>query len=257
MREGVMSMTSIKVLALREKRAEADKRNAEDAWRRAWWNTTMELGGTAYEDRATACALVVETTGQSKSWVNSRSRTGEAFLKVGLNVYVHQLPPRMAVELVSKKVELTDEVVQNLKDAETNGMSLREFSASISGKAWADTPAGASKETIEEIVAKQPELVGQLVARHDKASRAHDSEVLSRHERDGVSSPIRPEDWSSHVLTRLTLAVKELRRECSKPGDLTENTRATIEWALAELTAIKEGREFVGEIEAWLESSTT
>jgi hypothetical protein len=82
-----------------------------------------------------------------------------------------------------------------------------------------------------------------------------ESAYLRKHNRGNIAVP--PSDWSSKsVLTRLTLAVKQLRSECNNPGDLTENARATIEWALAELTAIKEGRDFVGEIEAWLESST-
>jgi hypothetical protein len=247
---------NIRELAEREHRAEANRKTAEEHWRRTWWATTMALGKTHTKpSRAEAVGIVEQATGQSRGWIQSRAKTGEAFGTFTLRA-VSALPPRMAVELARCKVEITAEVIKNLLKAEANGMSLREFSRQLTGKAWADTPAGISQDALREVIASQPELVGQLVAQHHDASQAHDAMVLSRHERG--EGYVKPADWDSsqHVLTRLTMAVKQLRHECEAPGDLTENARATIDWALAELNAIKEGRDFVGEIEAWLEGST-
>lgn len=247
---------NIRELAEREHRAEANKKDAEDHWRRTWWATTMALGKTDNKaSRSEAVGIVEKATGQSRGWIQGRAKTGEAFMGFTLRS-VGKLPPRMAVELARNKVEITAEVIRDLLQAEADGMSLREFSSKLTGKAWADTPAGASEETIEQIVAAHPDVVGRLVAQHEDASQAHDAAVLSRHQRG--EGYVRPADWSSsaHVLTRLTLAVKELRKECDKAGDLTENTKATIAWAQAELSAITNGRDFVGEVETWLEANT-
>lgn len=246
----------IAMLARREKRAETNRRTAERSWRLAWWHTTMALGNIDdKEELSKAVSVMTKVTGQSTGWVRSRANTGKALREAG-HLVVTDLPPRMSIELVSRKVELTNKVIEGLKKAEESGMSLREYSASLTGKAWSDTAEGASEEKIKQIIASQPELVGRMVAQHEDASQAHDSEVLSHHQRG--EGYVRPADWSSpqHVLTRFTLAVKELRKECDKAGDLSENARSTIDWALAELSAIKEGRDFVGEIESWLEGNT-
>ena len=247
----------IKKLAEREHLAEANKKDAEESWRRAWWQTTMALGAiTDKRSQRNAVGVVAEVLGaKSRGWTNSRARTGEAFSELTLGA-VSLLPPRMSVELVRNKVEITPAVVRDLLQAEEDGVSLREFSAKLTGKSWADTPEGASEEAIRTMIASRPELIGQLVAENTDASQAHDTAVLSQHERG--EGYVKPADWNSpqHVLTRLTLAVKQLRKECENPGDLTETARATIDWALAELSAIKDGRDFVGEVEAWLKEST-
>ena len=248
---------NIRELAEQEHRAEANRKTAEEKWRKAWWATTLALGSILGKlEQRTAVTVVEETTGQSRGWIQSRARTGEAFQSMSTS-FVSQLPPRMAIELVRNKVELTNQVVTDMLQAEKDGVSLREFSSKITGKAWADTPEGASEDAIKKMIASRPELVGRLVAENQEASQAHDSEVLSHCDRG--PGYIQPADWSSpkNVLTRLTLAVKQLRKECETPGDLTEDARGTIDWALAELSAIKEGRDFVGEIEAWLEGSTS
>lgn len=248
---------NIRELADREHFAEANRKNAEERWRRAWWATTLALGAiTTKAERAEAVTTVEEVTEQSRGWIQSRARTGEAFQSMP-KARVSQLPPRMSIELVRNKVPITAVVVKDMLQAEKDGVSLREFSSRITGKSWADTPEGASEDAIKKMIASRPELVGRLVAENEEASQAHDSEVLSHGEH--VDGFVKPADWNSpkHVLTRLTLAVKQLRKECDGPGDLSENARATIDWALAELSAIKEGRDFVGEIEAWLESSTS
>jgi len=251
----------IKKLAEREKIAEANRKTADAEWRQAWWETTWALGGISDTlKRKAAVNMVAKVMGsKSSSYASSRARAGGILREAGIpKRKASKMPPRMTLEVVRVKgQEITEELVDQVIQAEADGTTLRKFAEGLTGKAWADTPAGASPETSEQIVRSQPRLVGQLVAQHEEASRAHDSEVLSHHDRTGREH-VPPEDWSSskHSLTRLTLAVKELRRECDKPGDLTENARATIEWALAELTAIKEGRDFVGEVESWLEGNT-
>ena len=155
-------MTDIRELAKRERRAETSRKTAEGKWRQAWWQTTLTLGSLDRKARFEACSVVVKATGQSREWVLERARLGAAFYEAGYHE-ITGLPPRMAVEMIRNKVEVNDQTIATLKQAEESGMSLREYSASLSGKSWSDTPAGASKETIQEIVAKHPKLVAQII----------------------------------------------------------------------------------------------
>lgn len=253
-------MTDIRALAEAEKQAEANRKNADAAYRKAWWSTSYALGGISDTlKRRAAVNLVSQITGTNSGYVTSRAKAATMLRNAGITkAKASKLPPRMTLEVTRiKDIVVTQQLVNRVLRAEAGGMSLREFSRELTGKSWADTPEGASMETVQQIIASQPQLVGQLVAQHEAASRAHDGEVLRKHEREG-HLVTRPADWDSaeHVLTQLTLAIKALRRECDKPGDLTENARATIRWAQAELTAIEEGRDFVGEVESWLEGNT-
>src|SRR3954471_8779281 len=106
-------LVNIRELAEREHRAEANRKTAEEHWRRTWWATTMALGATHTKpSRAEAVGIVVEATDQSRGWVQSRGHTGEAFKAFSLRS-VSGLPPRMAVELVRQKIEITPEVVKD------------------------------------------------------------------------------------------------------------------------------------------------
>lgn len=258
-------MTTIRQLAQREKRAEVDRKTAEEAWRTAWWATTYALG--EYTDKtalAEACTVVSKATGRSPGYIRSRAKTGAAFLAAG-----HRndtLPPRMAIELVSHKVGLTDEVIEGLVAAERDGKSLREYSASLTGRGWSDTAAGASADKIEQIFAAQPEAVAEMVAKspelYEAARDIHFREEMESRRRNpgrwdqGAEQLLSREQLPGSVqhttLTTLVLAVKRIR-SLTEDRPLSDKAKANLRWAVAELTAIVEGEEFVGDLESWLE----
>src|SRR5262245_29259241 len=107
-----------------------------------------------------------------------RTRTGRAFAELGFGGRL-TIQPRMAVAVVEAGVEVTDRVLAEIQRAERDGMSLREFTAALTGRAWADTPEGASEATVEAIVTAQPEAAGRAVARNATALRATDNERVA------------------------------------------------------------------------------
>jgi len=172
-------MTSIEVLAQREANAESARGRADTAWREAWWATTLALGqitGRAAVGRAQR--LVADATGNTLRWSQHRTRTGRAFAELGFGGRL-TIQPRMAVAVVEAGVEVTDRVLAEIQRAERDGMSLREFTAALTGRAWADTPEGASEATVEAIVTAQPEAAGRAVARNATALRATDNERVA------------------------------------------------------------------------------
>lgn len=257
----------IRKLAEREHRAEATRKTAEDAWRRTWWATTMALGATTTKpDRAEAVRTVEQITGRSRGYIQSRAKTGEAFQGLTLGA-VGLLPPRMSMELAQAKVEITPAVVRDLLQADEDGVSLREFSAKLTGKAWADTAAGASEERIAEILSSQPEKVAEIVAADSELYKAvrdiHFKNTVDRHQREGTSPwdrgefdqmmvEHRPGMPQHNSLEDLVMATKRIRR-MTEHSPLSDKARTNIRWVIAELTAISEGEGFVGELESWLE----
>ena len=176
-------MSNVERLARREKAAEVAKGKADAAWREAWWATTMALGEvTGRQAIGDAQRLVREVTGQSDGYVKDRTRVGRALGRLETT----GAPPRMAMEVVRSGVDVTQDVIEEMIQAERDGVSLREFTEQITGNAWADTPEGASEATIERIVHAQPVAVARAVVQHPPARRAAERESATRHlpERD-------------------------------------------------------------------------
>ena len=190
----------IAVLAQREARAEASKGKADAAWRSAWWATTLALGQiTGKRAVGEAQAIIRETTGQKQDWVWKRTRTGRAFAGLGAS---ETLPPRMAVEIVQAGIEVTESLAQQMIQAERDSVSLRDFTAGLTGKAWADTPEGASEATIEQIVKAQPERVGRAVAREPVAREAVHQETRRRYAQQAQEAGLRePEPMKGALMS--------------------------------------------------------
>jgi hypothetical protein len=254
-----MALVAIEVLAQREKSAEASKRTAEEGYQEAWWNTTMALGQISDQrKRLDACDLVASTTGHSVKWTRDRAKTGRRFHEAGFRI-VKDLPPRMALELATSKHEVSEETVASLRKAGKTGMSLREYSKSLTGKAWSDTPAGASAETIQAILSSHPEVVAQMVNDDPVMLRAvqeiHWDKVDK--EQHGEDKPVLEDrSWKRTPIADLVAVTQRLRREL-EGEELSDKARANIRWVVAELTAISEGDEFVGELESWLAEATS
>lgn len=167
-------MTSITHLVEREAQAEQARGKADAKWRAAWWDTTTALGTitdrTALRNAVDIASVVLNL---SRGYVQKRVKTGRVFR----NWDLRDLPPRMAMEAAANQGSRdVGSLVASIKQAETDGISLREFRERLTGKAWADTPAGASKETIEQIVRANPAVAAQAVLGNSTAERAfHDA----------------------------------------------------------------------------------
>lgn len=170
-------MTIIRTLAQREAQAEAQKGKADEAWRKAWWGTTLALGdipADATEEVREARLLVQEITGQSDSNIRRRTKTGRAFKHLEATLQVNLLPPSLALETANTGVEITEEIAESLAQAERDGITYRAFLATLPGGrgAYHDTPAGMSAATIQQIVETQPDVVAEIIAASREATRA-------------------------------------------------------------------------------------
>jgi|SRR5215831_6697609 len=253
-----MNVSDIKALATLEQRLANERDKVDVKYRTAWWRTSIALSKVrAGEDRAVAIRVVMTVTHQSNSWIHERAKLAKYIAPDIPRTTVYKLPPKLTAEVVRAQLPIDKAMVKRLLKADQEGTNLRDFARELTGKSWPDTPAGASRETITKMVQAQPELVGEVVASHPKASQAHDREVLASHNRGQAATPTR-HDPNEGVLLELTKAVMRLRHVYDGGnGELSDNAKRTIDWAVTELTAIQEGRAFVGDVEAWLESSTT
>lgn len=211
-----MGKTNIAVLAEREARAEAAKGKADLAWRKAWWATTVALGQIEGKGNiGDAQKIVRETTGQSVRWVSKRTVAGRRFMVLKDH---ETLPPRMAIEVSVAGVEITETVVEQLIEAEKNGMSLREFTASLTGKSWADTPEGASEETIEKIVAAQPEVVARATGRQMASNHEFAKGVTEAMGTAAKSMPTPQRDELTSTVVGATLGITGKDRADTEKG---------------------------------------
>lgn len=132
-------MNAIEQAARREQAAERNRVEAETVWRQAWWSTTLALGTPAESDRqavTTALDTAQRILGQSRSWLSSRRKLGR--LLTGLPAgQVHALPPRLAIAFSDAHGDPLN-AIQVLRDAETRGLSLRDFAQELGTqpKSW-------------------------------------------------------------------------------------------------------------------------
>jgi hypothetical protein len=117
--------------AEREHAAEQNRDKAAEAWRRAWWKTTLELGqipsGDAGPLRETAGIL-----GQTYGQMRSRRMCGRA-VQAGLQS-IYSVPPEFAMEYTTRgsdRRQINSDAAEWLIAAERGGMSRREFAAEI------------------------------------------------------------------------------------------------------------------------------
>jgi len=168
-------VTSIEQLAQREAQAEQRKGKADKEWRAAWWATTLALGAIPRGDRktlATAQEAVHTYTSQNLQYISKRANAGRALISLERD-QLRLIPPRMAMAVVEAKLPVDAAMLARMVAADANPeIGLRDFVATETGKAWADTPEGMSRETITKIVAAQPELVADAVLRNERASNA-------------------------------------------------------------------------------------
>jgi hypothetical protein len=80
-----------------ERQAEQTRKQAEDRWRAAWWDTTLALA-EAQQKREVSAALdeAQRILGQNRGYLEERRATGRAFSMLE-HAEIQMLPPRMAI----------------------------------------------------------------------------------------------------------------------------------------------------------------
>lgn len=164
-----MNITNLKRAARAERAAEQARAASEQEWRHAWWATTSGLGEMP---GAEAVAVVADTLGQSKTWINKRRNCGRFFSVVAESERI-ELPPTLALYAVLEGGNDLDPalVVELLLQAEHEGASTREFYAMLTGQSKSTT------STPPKDLTKQQRI---NIAREELRQRPH--EVLEDEE---------------------------------------------------------------------------
>jgi hypothetical protein len=159
-----MTMT-IEQAARSEQAAERNRSQAEAVWRRAWWQTTLALGVPDSAGEVTIALDIAERIlGQSRSWLASRRRTGRAFSTLPRG-QVDALPPRLAIAYTEAHGN-PDKAVAVLRDAESRGLSLRDFAAAMGTqpKSWLREGEQAARPiTAEQLTGRPPSEQAVLI----------------------------------------------------------------------------------------------
>jgi hypothetical protein len=235
--------------------ADRTAEDAESARRQAWWETTWAIAALSDNprdvERLSARELYVRRTGHNPSAFSNRFRTGRAFPS-----FDGPLPRgRLAIEAVIHGADM-----KALLAAERDGLSLREFSVSLTGKEWADRPDGvaAAVERLgvaaiaEHLVtvapstlaeaSVRPEVLAERARIRERNMRARtENRRNRRRERINADSsgalPVpKPIVASSAAAAAVRYAVKTLS-EVRASGDTSEELRDEIDAAIDFFTA--------------------
>lgn len=174
-------MPDLEQLARAEHAAEVARSKHDTRWRSAWWDLTLALGQLPKAGSGERAKVVAEIVGQAHSSILNRRQLGIRVFMLEIE-NVHTLPPRMLLAIPAS--QFSSETVDLARQAARRGDSLREFSAALTGKAWADDPVGMSEQTIEKIAEAQPEIVAKTVARVNPVATRQAVEAEEDEQRD-------------------------------------------------------------------------
>ena len=150
-------ITQVTDLAKKEAAAETARGKADANWRAAWWKTTLALGSIPQSDKKAigeAQAIVRDIVGGGVPWTSKRTRAGRCFVSLKANETVLTLMPRMAVEAVESGAEINAAMVKTILKAEADGVSIREFRESLTGKPWTNIAENLTESQQVEIAEK-------------------------------------------------------------------------------------------------------
>lgn len=179
-----MSTSVVDVIkaAQREATAAVGRTKADAAWLTAWWVLTEDLADLDQEFATDAVAKVADILGQSPNTVRNRRNLGQRMAALGIQDQT--LPPRMMLAIPVAMFDAA--TVAKARKANLDGMSLREFSASLTGKEWSDTAAGTSPEKLAATLGSVPKEVlaaalGQVDSKtlHHVKEKAIDAQVAN------------------------------------------------------------------------------
>lgn len=165
------SMTNLRRAAQAERAAERSAEEAQATYRQTWWNASWLLGVCPQDEWTTARAEYMDLTGQVVSHVNSRRRVGHRFSEETLASF---LPAgRLAIVAADAlgrhaTAEETAAMVDRMRQAETDGLSLREFSALLTGRSWTGAAENMTQAEQDHLVARvmrqRPEVPAAVLA---------------------------------------------------------------------------------------------
>jgi hypothetical protein len=129
----VNSIERVRELANREHEAEQGKASADEAWRTAWWELTLELA--SIEDRGSqvieAKRAAADSLGQSVERMGRRRSAGRKVDHMGAGPYViNMVPPELAMEWTHAGRPLDGQAIPYLANYEGSKRDLlREMAA--------------------------------------------------------------------------------------------------------------------------------
>lgn len=157
--------------------AEEAASSAEGERRRTWWATTWALAAVPRAEWGEAQAEYVKRTNHSKVYGDNRRRTGT---RLPQTMLAHGLPTPRFAEAAANWIgkdgdeDKVKEAIKLLAQAEKDGMSLREFNQSLTGKPWTTTPENLTEqdedEIVERVASKRPEVIARQ-AENEKVAR--------------------------------------------------------------------------------------
>ena len=122
----------IEQAARAEHAAELTRDQAEAAWRRAWWHTTMKLAEPHRGDKKAIIAAIDTAEailGHARGSLANRRRAGMRFTHLKM-AQIETLPPSLAMEYAKAKGDC-GRTLATITGAEARGLSVREFAAEL------------------------------------------------------------------------------------------------------------------------------
>lgn len=187
MTQSSWSLRRLRTLLRREVAAEATVTTAQTEWRDAWWATTWYLAAVPRNEWGEAMEQYVAETGHSQSYAKDRRRVGGCFTESRLASTFRPAPrmAKVAVEGLGRNPSDTAvaEMLLRLRQAETEEMSLREFSQAITGRPWTSAPENLTEAdedaVVERVIRKRPDDVAATLVERAPESIATAAETPS------------------------------------------------------------------------------
>jgi hypothetical protein len=248
-----------------ERDAEGSRAEAEAAWRAAWWRTTMALGVPTYRPDVTRALDEAERVlGQSRGYISDRRSTGVVFGDLSIE-QVQALPPRLSMVWATQHAgqRAGSDVLAEVRQAETDGVSLREFAAR-----YKQTFERPTTEQIVEAVRSSPEAA-RAIARDDVARESvEEAGIEARAERrppvpEDIATPEGRADANERARQRIEGHLDDRTDEATNylhgaASDLGHALFARDRWGIndtdEEATAIAAVRRLLTMYEAAMES---
>jgi len=191
-------MTGITEAARAEHAAEHSRKQAESAWRAAWWETTMALsavpkGAPAKEALRQARVIL----GHSERYLAQRRLLGRRLARYSLPE-LRGLPPRLALLYILQADADPGRIHEALRLAAENGWSLRDLARELGSQpaSWqregerAEPGSGpAARTEAGAVIAALEQLRKAVDAFTEAAGRADEGEIAEMARRAAALEP--------------------------------------------------------------------
>ena len=200
-------MTGITQAALAERNAEHTRNQALEAWRAAWWETTMVLSAVPNESARAAIHQAEVILGHSRRYLGQRRLLGQRLARYSLTD-VSGLPPRLAMLYILSVKADPGRIHEVLEDAQKRNLSLRDLARELGSQpdSWKrqDERRPAHKTEAAAVIAALDSLARAVTALAAATEPADPEELALVAER---AENVRPSvDWLVTLRKRVSAA---------------------------------------------------